>query len=125
MEQLDYNLLFRWFVGPSMDDEVWDATVFSKNRDRLPAGDIAWRFLGQIVAQAPERGFTSDEHFSVDGTLIDTWASQKSFKKKDDGGKGGSGGGRNAEVDFRGEKRRNDGGARTAHGARGGRSADG
>src|SRR5882672_10669261 len=107
MEQLDYNLLFRWFVGLSMDDAVWDATVFSKNRDRLLAGDIARRFLEQTVAQARERGFTSDEHFSVDGTLIEAWASQKSFKKKDDGGKGGSGGGRNAEVNFRGKKRRN------------------
>lgn len=107
MEQLDYNLLFRWFVGLSMDDEVWDATVFSKNRDRLLAGDIARRFLEQTVAQAQDRGLTSDEHFSVDGTLIEAWASQKSFKKKDEGGKGTGGGGRNAEVDFRGEKRRN------------------
>src|SRR6266850_5883134 len=108
MEQLDYNLLFRLFVGLSMDDEVWDATVFSKNRDRLLAGDIARRFLEQTVAQARDRGLTSDEHFSVDGTLIEAWASQKSFKKKEDeGGKGTGGGGRNAEVDFRGEKRLN------------------
>jgi len=107
MEQLDYNLLFRWFVGLSMDDAVWDATVFSKNRDRLLGGDIARRFLEQVVAQARERGLASDEHFSVDGTLIEAWASQKSFKKKDGSGKGEGGGGRNADVDFRGEKRRN------------------
>ena len=76
MEQLDYNLLFRWFVGLSMDDAVWDVTVFSKNRERLLAGDIARRFLEQIVAQAREHGLTSDEHFCVDGTLIEAWASQ-------------------------------------------------
>jgi IS5 family transposase len=80
--------------------------VFSKNRDRLLAGDIARRFLEQVVAQAGEKGLTSDEHFSADGTLIEAWASQKSFKKKDGSGDG-DGGGRNAEVDFRGEKRRN------------------
>jgi transposase len=107
MEQLDYNLLFRWFVGLSMDDAVWDVTVFSKNRDRLLAGDIARRFLEQVVAQARDHGLASDEHFSVDGTLIEAWASQKSFKKKDDTGKGSGGGGRNVEVDFRGEKRCN------------------
>jgi len=108
MEQLDYNLLFRWFVGLSMDSEVWDATVFSKNRDRLLGGDIARRFLEQIVVQARDRGLTSDEHFSVDGTLIEAWASQKSFKKKDGSDEGPPGGGRNPEVDFRGKKRRND-----------------
>jgi transposase len=108
MEQLEYNLLFRWFVGLSMDDRVWDATVYSKNRDRLMGGDIARRFLEQIVGQARERGLTSDEHFSVDGTLIEAWASQKSFRKKDDSGDRTRGGGTgNAEVDFRGEKRRN------------------
>src|SRR6185503_10234774 len=94
-EQLDYNLLFRWFVGLSIDDTVWDVTTFSKNRDRLLAGDIARRFLEQVVAQARERGLTSDEHFSVDGTLIEAWASQKSFKRKDGSGPGGNGGGRN------------------------------
>jgi len=106
IEQLDYNLLFRWFVGLSIDDKVWDATTFSKNRDRLLAGDIARRFLEQVVAQARERGLTSDEHFSVDGTLIEAWASQKSFKRKD-GSDGEGGGGRNVDVDFRGEKRSN------------------
>jgi transposase len=108
MEQLDYNLLFRWFVGLSMDSEVWDATVFSKNRDRLLEGDIARRFLEQIVVQAREQGLTSDEHFSVDGTLIEAWASQKSFKRKDGSDDGPKGGSRNSEVDFRGKKRRND-----------------
>jgi hypothetical protein len=108
MEQLEYNLLFRWFVGLSMDDEVWNPTVYSKNRERLLGGDVARRFLEQIVAQARERGLTSDEHFSVDGTLIEAWASQKSFKRKDGPrGGAGSGGSRNADVDFRGEKRCN------------------
>jgi transposase len=106
MEQLDYNLLFRWFVGLSMDDAIWDPTTFTKNRDRLLAGDIARRFLEQVVAQARQQGLTSDEHFSVDGTLIEAWASQKSFKRKD-GSNDGSGGGRNADVDFRGETRSN------------------
>jgi transposase len=109
MEQLDYNLLFRWFVGLSMDDDIWDVTVFSKNRDRLLDGQVAQRFLEQVVAQAKEAGLTSDEHFSVDGTLLEAWASQKSFKRKDGSdGDGSSGGSRNAEVDFRGKKRRND-----------------
>jgi transposase len=109
MEQLDYNLLFRWFVGLNMDSEIWDVTVFSKNRDRLLEGQIAQRLLEQVVAQAKEAGLTSDEHFSVDGTLLEAWASQKSFKQKDGSdGDGSSGGGRNPEVDFRGKKRRND-----------------
>jgi transposase len=109
MEQLDYNLLFRWFVGLNMDDKIWDATVFSKNRDRLLEGRIALRFLEEVVAQAREAGLTSDEHFSVDGTLIEAWASQKSFKAKDGSDdEGGAGGGRNQDVDFRGKKRRND-----------------
>jgi transposase len=102
MEQLDYNLLFRWFVGLTMDASVWDATVFSKNRERLLAGDIAQRFLAEVVSQAQQRELTSDEHFSVDGTLIEAWASQKSFRPKDGSG-GGSGSG-----NFRGQQRRND-----------------
>lgn len=106
MEQLEYNLLFRWFVGLSMDDAVWNATVFSKNRERLLSGGIAQRFLEQVISQAQQGGLTSDEHFSVDGTLIEAWASQKSFRLKD--GSGGSGSGRNPHVDFRGEQRRND-----------------
>src|SRR5207248_1398784 len=110
MEQLDYNLLFRWFVGLEMDDPVWDASTFSKNRERLLAGDIGRRFLEETVAQARDAGLTSDEHFSVDGTVLEAWASHKSFQKKDgsddDGGDGG--GGRNRHVDFRGKPRKND-----------------
>jgi transposase len=102
MEQLDYNLLFRWFVGLQMDDPVWVPTTFTKNRSRLLEGDIAQRFLQETVALAQERGLTSDEHFSVDGTLLEAWASQKSFRPKDGGGGSGDG------SDFRGQKRRND-----------------
>ena len=83
MEQLDYNLLFRWFVGLSMDDRIWDPTVFTKNRDRLLRGQIAVLFFEQVLAEARERGLTSDEHFTVDGTLVEAWASLKSFKRKD------------------------------------------
>lgn len=83
MEQLDYNLLFRWFVGLQMDDVVWDASTFSKNRDRLLKGEVAEAFFVAVLAQAREAGLLSDEHFTVDGTLIDAWASQKSFRPKD------------------------------------------
>jgi transposase len=86
MEQLNYNLLFRWFVGLSMDDPVWDATTFTKNRERLLEGDIAQAFFQEVIREARERRFLSDEHFSVDGTLIEAWAGQKSFRKKDDPG---------------------------------------
>jgi len=106
MEQMDYNLLFRWFVGLSMDAVVWDVTVFTKNRDRLLEGDVAAKFLTAVVAQARGRNLLSDEHFSVDGTLIDAWASMKSFRPKD-GGDEPPGPGRNGERDFRGEKRSN------------------
>ena len=82
MEQLDYNLLFRWFVGLALDAPVWDASTFSKNRDRLLAGDVARELLAAVVGQAERRGLTSSEHFSVDGTLIEAWASQKSFVRK-------------------------------------------
>jgi len=107
MEQLDYNLLFRWFVGLNMDDLVWDATVFSKNRDRLLSGDVAQAFFAKVMEEAAKRRLLSDEHFTVDGTLIEAWAGQKSFKKKrgsqapppDDPG--------NPAVNFHGEKRRN------------------
>lgn len=113
MEQLDYNLLFRWFVGLSMDDEVWDATVFCKNRDRLLDGDIACKFMTCVLNLPQVRKLLSSEHFSVDGTLIEAWASMKSFVPKDGSGSTPSGdsaggGGRNAERDFHGEKRRND-----------------
>jgi transposase len=82
MEQLDYNLLFRWFVGLSMDAPIWDATVYSRNRDRLIEGDVAARFLQAIVQSKRVRTLLSDDHFSVDGTLIDAWASMKSFRPK-------------------------------------------
>jgi transposase len=113
MEQLDYNLLFRWFVGLSADDPVWDATVFCKNRDRLLDGDIAAKFFAGVLNLPKVHKLLSSEHFSVDGTLIEAWASMKSFVPKDgsnppaDKGHGG-GGGRNAERDFHGEKRTND-----------------
>src|ERR1700740_1683807 len=83
MEQLDYNLLFRWFVGLNMDDPVWDVTVFTKNRERLLDGDIAVAFFQAVLRQARERGLLSDEHFTVDGTLLEAWASLKSFQRKD------------------------------------------
>lgn len=112
MEQLDYNLLFRWFAGLSMDDAVWDATVFCKNRDRLLDGDIAAKFFTGILNLPQVRKLLSSEHFSVDGTLIEAWASMKSFVPKDGGGppagRGQGSGGRNVERDFHGEKRRND-----------------
>ena len=113
MEQLDYNLLFRWFVGLSMDTPVWDATVFSKNRDRLIDGEIAAKFLAAVLAQPRIKALLSDEHFSVDGTLIEAWASMKSFRPKDEGDDdeppvGRKPGGRNAERDFKGEKRSNE-----------------
>jgi hypothetical protein len=107
MEQLDYNLLFRWFVGLSMDDGVWDPTVFSKNRDRLLEGDIARLFFQAVVEEARVLGLLSDEHFSVDGTLIEAWASQKGFQQKDREPEGPSDSG-NASIDFHGEKRTND-----------------
>jgi len=107
MEQLDYNLLFRWFVGVSMDAPIWDATVFSKNRDRLLAGEIAAKFMAAVLNQARLRKLLSDEHFSVDGTLIEAWASLKSFRPKDGSGEP-PGPGRNAEGNFHGEKRSNE-----------------
>lgn len=106
MEQLDYNLLFRWFVGLNLDDPVWDATVFTKNRERLLAGAIAQAFFDRVLAQARQRQLLSDEHFTVDGTLIEAWAGQKSFTPRavplappDDPG--------NPTVDFRGQRRTN------------------
>ena len=87
VEQIDYNLLFRWFVGLGMDDAVWNHAVFSKNRDRLLTSDVARRFFAAVTVQA--KRFMSDEHFTVDGTLIQAWASQKSFRKKDGGDDGG------------------------------------
>ncbi len=83
MEQLDYNLLFRWFVGLNMDDPVWDPTTFTKNRQRLLNGEIAVRFFERVLAQARAQDLLSDEHFTVDATLIEAWASLKSFRRKD------------------------------------------
>jgi len=107
MEQLEYNLLFRWFVGLNMDEAVWVPTVFSKNRDRLLEGDIAEQFFQLVLTQAREADLLSDEHFSVDGTLIEAWASQKSFKRKDQSALPPDDPG-NPTVDFHGEKRSND-----------------
>jgi transposase len=106
MEQLDYNLLFRWFVGLSMDDKVWDHSVFSKNQERFLDSDLAAAFFARTLKQAAAAGLLSDEHFTVDGTLIEAWASLKSFRPKDAPPPEG-GGGRNPEVDFHGEKRLN------------------
>ena len=108
MEQLEYNLLFRWFVGLSMDAPVWDPSVFAKNRDRLIDGDLAREFMAAVLNQAQVRALLSREHFSVDGTLIEAWASMKSFRPKDGSGAPPTDGGRNAERDFHGERRRND-----------------
>ena len=107
MEQLTYNLLFRWFVGLSMDAPVWDVTVFTKNRDRLLDGDIARSFLAAMLADPQVKPLLSDEHFSVDGTLIEAWASMKSFRPKDGSGEPPAPG-RNGERDFHGEKRSNE-----------------
>jgi transposase len=108
MEQLDYNLLFRWFVGLSMDEAIWDPTVFTKNRDRLFQGDIAQAFFAAVLAQARQANLVSAEHFTVDGTLLEAWASHKSVKPKDQptppAGDADPG---NPTVDFRGEKRCN------------------
>jgi len=109
MEQLDYNLLFRWFVGMNIDDPVWDVTVFTKNRERLLAAGVANILFGEVLAQARSRALLSSEHFTVDGTLIEAWAGHKSFKRKD-----GSDqqqppdDSRNPTVDFHGERRSND-----------------
>ena len=108
MERLEYDLLFRWFVGLEVDDPIWDMTVFTKNRERLVGGDIAQAFLGAVLAEAQQRGLLSPEHFTVDGTLVQAWAGQKSFQRRegppasqadDDPG--------NPTVDFQGERRSN------------------
>lgn len=108
MEQLQYNLLFRWFVGLNMDEPVWVATVFSKNRDRLLEGEIASLFFAGVLEQARSADLLSDEHFSVDGTLIEAWASQKSFQRKDGNEKAPPDDPGNPTVDFHGEKRSNE-----------------
>ena len=109
MERLEYDLLFRWFVGIGVDDPAWDHSTFSKNRDRLLAGDIAAKFLAAVLAQPRVTRLLSTDHFSVDGTLIEAWASLKSFKPRDGSDdQPPSGGGRNAEADFHGKKRSNE-----------------
>src|SRR3974390_397760 len=101
MEQLNYNLLYRWFVGLSPDDPVWDPTTFTKNRDRLQSGEVFAKFMSKLLNHPQVKPLLSDEHFSVDGTLIEAWASQKSFRPKD--GSGGDDG-----ANFHGQKRKND-----------------
>jgi transposase len=109
MERLEFDLLFRWFVGLGIDEAVWDASVFAKNRDRLLEGDVAAKFLAAVLSQPKVTRLLSTEHFSVDGTLIEAWASMKSFKPKSDrDADAPPTGGRNADVDFRGQKRSND-----------------
>jgi len=108
VEEIDYNILFRWFVGLNLDEDVWDATTFTKNRDRLLEADVAKQFLAKVVEMAREKDFVSDDHFSVDGTLLEAWASAKSFQPKegknppppDDPG--------NPTINFRGQRRSNE-----------------
>src|SRR6476660_7480315 len=106
MEEIDYSMLFRWFVGMNLDEPVWDVTVFTKNRDRLLEGDVAREFLTDVVRQAQTKGLTSDEHFTVDGTLIEAWASLKSFQRKDQKNTPPEDPS-NPTVNFHGEKRSN------------------
>jgi transposase len=108
MEEMDYNLLFRWFVGLNADDEVWDPTVFTKNRDRLLQADVAKEFLTRVVEQARAKGWTSDEHFTVDGTLLEAWAGGKSFQPKDNKPSPPPDDPGNPTVNFRGERRSNE-----------------
>src|SRR5215210_9208607 len=108
MEQLAYNLLFRWFVGLNMDEPVWVPTVFTKNRDRLLEGDVANQFFTLVLDQARTASLLSDEHFSVDGTLIEAWASHKSFQRKDGPPPPPPDDPGNPSVDFHGEKRSNE-----------------
>jgi transposase len=107
MERLEFDLLFRWFVGLGVDDPVWDHSTFSKNRDRLLEGEIAAKFLSAVLAQSQVKRLLSSDHFSVDGTLIEAWASLKSFRRKDGSDNDDEGPGRNAERNFHKEKRSN------------------
>ena len=107
MEEIDYSVLFRWFVGMNMDEEVWDPTTFSKNRDRLLEADVAKQLLWEVVQQAQHQGLTSNEHFTVDGTLLEAWASLKSFQRKDGGRSEPADDPGNPTVNFHGEKRSN------------------
>jgi transposase len=108
MEEIDYSILFRWFIGLSMDDEIWSPTTFSKNRDRLLEGDVAAAFFDAVVDQARQAGLLSDEHFTVDGTLLEAWASLKSFRRTDAGPTEPPDDPGNPTVNFHGEARRND-----------------
>ena len=107
-ERLEYDLLFKWFLGLNIMDHGFDHSVFAKNRQRLLDADVAREFLLEIVAQARKQRLLSEEHFSVDGTLLEAWASMKSFRPKDEDPPSGEGGGRNPEVDFQGERRTNE-----------------
>ena len=107
MEQVNYNILFRWFIGLSLDENVWHPTTFTKNRDRLLRGDVCQEFLRQVIAEADRRRLLSKEHFSVDGTLMDAWAGMKSFRRKD-GDDDEPGPGRNGERNWKGEKLTNE-----------------
>jgi len=107
MEELDYSVLYRWFVGLSLDDPIWDATTFSKNRDRLLDGDVADAFFAEVLAAIQQDGLLSDEHFTVDGTMLEAWASQKSFKPKDTPPTPPADP-KNPTVNFHGQARRND-----------------
>ena len=111
MEQVRYNLLYRWFIGLAIDDEVWDHSSFSKNRDRLLEHAVVERFFTEVMALADKRKLLSKEHFSVDGTLIQAWASHKSFVPKDgssDAANGGGPGGRNTQANWKGKRRSNE-----------------
>src|ERR1041385_2556409 len=108
MERLEFDLLFRWFVGLGVDDPVWDHSTFTKNRDRLLEGEIAAKFLAAVLAQPKVKKLISSDHFSVDGTLIEAWASIKSFRRKDGSDDDPQGPGRNAERNFHKEKRSNE-----------------
>ena len=107
-EQLRYNLLFKWFLDLNVDEEPFDASTFSKNRERLLEAEVARAFLAEVVDEARRRRLLSDDHFSVDGTLLEAWASLKSYRPRDGSGEPPAGGGRNPEVDFRGQRRRRD-----------------
>ncbi|MCA3389459.1 MAG: transposase, partial [Roseomonas sp.] len=107
VERIEFDLLFRWFVGLGVDDPVWDATTFTKNRDRLLQGDVASEFMRALLAQPKVKVLLSSEHFSVDGTLLEAWASTKSFRPKDGSGPP-PGTGRNGEQNFHGQKRSNE-----------------
>jgi transposase len=108
VEEIDYSMLFRWFVGMNLDEPVWDVTVFTKNRNRLLEGDVAREFLCEVIAQAQSKGLTSGEHFTVDGTLLEAWASLKSFQRKDQKNGPPPDDPGNPTVSFHGEKRSNE-----------------